>query len=53
MYKSSGKSHNIFQRKLRDSGDDVTPAKRVKLESSDEEDDEDLEKLEAMAMAHL
>lgn len=37
----------------RDSGDDVTPAKRVKLESSDEEDDEDLEKLEAMAMAHL
>ena len=39
---------------FRDSGDDVTPAKRVKLESSDEdEDDEDLEKLEAMAMAHL
>merc|ERR1739838_739779 len=37
----------------RDSGDDVTPAKRVKLESSDEddeEDDEDLAKLEAMAM---
>merc|ERR1712147_55011 len=42
--------------------DDVTPAKRVKLaentndyedDESEEDDDEDVEKLEAMAMAHL